>query len=95
MKNYETGAVTCDRCGEYLGNYLNDDYYKLIKLKYCPRCKISADNERKRLWKRERNLKEKQEKKDLKTTNQKLKEENEKLRQQIAELRSRLGEYHE
>lgn len=92
MKDYETGVVTCDRCGEYLGNYLNDDYFKLIKLKYCPRCKISADNERKRLWKRERNAKEKQEKKDLEGMNQKLKEENEELRRQIAKIRSRLGD---
>lgn len=39
MLNRETGEVTCDYCGEPLGNYLTGDFYKLIRLKYCPICK--------------------------------------------------------
>lgn len=39
MLNEQTGKVTCDICGKYLGNYLTGDYFKLIRLKYCPGCK--------------------------------------------------------
>lgn len=86
------GDVNCNRCGQYLGNYMNDDYFKLIKLKYCPQCKEAADVERKRLWQREHRINQKKETENLKKYSQELQIENEKLRQQIAELRSRLGE---
>ena len=39
MVNEITGEVTCEVCGKALGNYLNDDYYKLIATKYCPACR--------------------------------------------------------
>lgn len=44
MLNRETGEVTCDYCGEPLGNYLTGDFYKLIRLKYCPTCKQKKKN---------------------------------------------------
>lgn len=44
------GDVKCKICGRYLGNYLNDDYYKLIRMKYCPDCRAEVRREYKRVW---------------------------------------------
>ena len=38
MLNTVTGEVRCDICGTELGNYLENDFYKLIRTKYCPQC---------------------------------------------------------
>lgn len=39
MLNEHSGEVYCDVCGAEIGNYLNDNYYQLIRQKYCPECK--------------------------------------------------------
>lgn len=38
MLNTITGEVRCDICGMELGNYLENDFYRLIRIKYCPQC---------------------------------------------------------
>ena len=50
MRDSDTGNVTCQMCGAYLGNYLTGDYYSLIRLKFCPACKALADRQRKAFW---------------------------------------------
>lgn len=39
MLDTETGNVYCDYCGDKIGNYLTDDYFRLIRQKYCKDCK--------------------------------------------------------
>lgn len=45
---YTTGIVRCEVCGEILGNYQTDDYYRLIRLKYCDNCRAEVNREMKR-----------------------------------------------
>ncbi len=80
MIDYNSGIVICDRCGEYLGNYLNDDYFKLIRQKYCPECAAAVDRDQHRLARRARRSKERELKKQLKEQNEALKKENERLK---------------
>lgn len=47
-KDYESGVVRCIKCGEILGNYKTDDYFKLIRLKYCPSCNADVIRETQR-----------------------------------------------
>ncbi len=58
MLNEHTGEVTCEVCGKTLGNYLNEDFYKLITTKYCPSCReLIRKNqlrEYQRAWRRRR-----------------------------------------
>lgn len=44
-KDYSSGVVRCIKCGEILGNYKTDDYFKLIRIKYCPNCKAEVNRE--------------------------------------------------
>lgn len=85
MIDYQTGRVTCDRCGEYLGNYLNDDYFKLIRQKYCPLCRTAADREQHRLAKRARAHHDRERKKLQAEQLELLKKENEILRRKVKE----------
>ena len=39
MLDTETGNVYCDYCGDEIGNYLTDDFFRLIRQKYCKDCK--------------------------------------------------------
>lgn len=55
-KNYQTGIVCCTKCGAYIGNYLTGDYYKLIRTKYCPTCKVEVRREQKRDAERNRRV---------------------------------------
>ena len=52
MKNenridYETGIVKCV-CGEVLGNYFTGDFYSLISKKYCDKCRVPINKEKRR-----------------------------------------------
>ena len=38
MVNTVTGEVRCEVCGKLLGNYLAEDFFRLIRTKYCPEC---------------------------------------------------------
>ncbi len=84
--DYESGKVTCARCGAYLGNYNTDDYFKLIAMKYCPVCREIVNRENKRRWKREKAKKTRQEREKLKSDYEKICRENEILRTKILEL---------
>lgn len=93
MYNPSTGDVTCSRCGTYIGNINGDDnFFALIKIKWCPMCKISARKESLRIAQSAYRKRKKENQKLTKKRDELLEKENEKLRQQIAELRSRLGE---
>jgi len=87
VRDQETGIVTCDFCGAYLGNYLTGDYYKLIKMRYCPACKAQADRRRKAFWAREKRKADRREKVEMKSRLERLEAENEALRRQIIEER--------
>ena len=39
MLDTETGNVYCDYCGDKIGNYLTEDFFRLIRQKYCKECK--------------------------------------------------------
>ena len=84
--NFETGEVKCQRCGEYLGNYLTDDYYRLITTKYCPVCREIVNRENKRRWKQEKSRKAREEREKMKSDYEKVCVENEILREKIKKL---------
>lgn len=92
------GDVYCNECGKYLGNYMIDDFYKFIRLKYCPVCRQKVDRIRKKKWIESRRKKERAKKKrqkeleetyvsELETKVQLTQTENELLKKRIAELR--------
>lgn len=87
MRDQETGIVTCDFCGAYLGNYLTGDYYKLIKMKYCQACKAQADRQRKAFWAKEKRKADRREKAEMKSRLERLEAENDILRRKIIEGR--------
>lgn len=80
MRDTTTGIVTCRRCGAVLGNYLSGDYYKLIRLSYCPDCKVAVRREQKRFWAADRRHSERELNKNIKEQNELLKQENAALR---------------
>ena len=80
MRDANTGIVTCRRCGAVLGNYLSGDYYKLIRLSYCPDCKVAVRREQKRFWAADRRHSERELNKSIKEQNELLKQENAALR---------------
>lgn len=47
--DYDTGNVTCNVCGALIGNYLLNDFHKLIRTKYCKDCKKSVIREQWRI----------------------------------------------
>ena len=87
MRDPETGNVTCDFCGAYLGNYLTGDYYRLIKMRFCPACKVQADRQRKAFWAKEKRRADRREKAEMKSQLERLQAENDALRRQIIEER--------
>ena len=87
-RNYKTGEVTCDKCGVYIGNYLTDDYYRLIKVKYCPKCKTEVRKENQRIYKHDRRFYQKQAHKELKKQIKLLTEQNSLLVKQIIDLKN-------
>lgn len=83
----ETGLKHCEICGEYLGDYMTGDYYKLIRLKYCPECKVMIRRQQKSAWERQKRKQERLKRQAEKTQLELLKEENELLRQRVQQLR--------
>lgn len=83
MRDANTGIVTCRRCGAVLGNYLTGDYYKLIRLMYCPDCKVSVLREQKRFWAADKRKADRELNKSVKEQNRLLKAENEMLRKRL------------
>lgn len=81
------GERYCQKCGKYLGNYMIDNYYKLLRQKYCPTCaaEVKSDQTAESLRKIRRQKREELEL--MREQNQLLKQENELLRKRIAELR--------
>ena len=90
MRDSDTGNVTCQMCGAYLGNYLTGDYYSLIRMKYCPACKALADRQRKAFWAREKRKADRREKAEMKSQLEALRAENDALRKQIIEERCKV-----
>lgn len=95
------GDVYCYECGKYLGNYMIDDFYKFIRLKYCPVCRQKVDKSRKKKWiasrRKEERAKKKRQKEleeayvsELETKVQLTQTENDLLRKRIAELRNEM-----
>lgn len=81
MIDYNSGLVCCDRCGVILGNYLNDDYFRLIRLKYCPACKSQVVRDQHRTAKQARAAATRRRRKLIEEQNELLKMENLKLRE--------------
>jgi len=80
MRDTNTGTVTCARCETVLGNYMTGDYYKLIRIKYCPACKTQVRREYKRFWDSQHRQANKELNKEMREQIRLLKEENERLR---------------
>lgn len=58
------GDKYCAKCGKYMGNYMLDDYYSLIRKRYCsPECekamKFELNAERIRAWRKKRKARRK------------------------------------
>lgn len=68
MVDVTSGDVYCDVCTHKIGNYLNDDYYKLIATKYCPVCRELIRGNQLREAQRARRRRQKQNKKEMKQT---------------------------
>ena len=81
------GDVVCDCCGEYLGNIYTDDYFSLLRKKYCDKCGEMMLRQMWRTASAKRRRKQKLERKLLKEQNELIKEENELLRRQLIQLR--------
>ena len=64
MLNEHNGDVYCDICGEKIGNYLTDNFYQLIRQKYCPECKKLIYTTQHREAERARRRRRKQERKE-------------------------------
>lgn len=84
------GDVICEGCRTILGNINGDyNYFRMIRLKYCPECKLDADRQRKAEWARERRRVERQKKKLESEKLKLLEQENELLRKRIMELKEK------
>lgn len=79
-------VVKCQICGIVLGDYMSDNYFKLIRMKYCPQCKVLVDRQRKREWERKRRREKREEQKERETQLDLLKRENKLLRDSIKRL---------
>lgn len=78
--NYDTGVIRCAKCHNVIGNYLEDeDYYKMIRVKYCNFCKEKVLREQKREAQKRYRERVKENKSELKKQNDLLKIENEAL----------------
>jgi uncharacterized Zn finger protein (UPF0148 family) len=92
--NEHTGEVYCDVCKAYLGNYLDDNFYQLIRQKYCPSCKKLIYSGQHREAERARRRRRKAERKQQAETisefermTQLLVEQNKLLQEQIEKLK--------
>lgn len=77
------GDKYCVICGEYLGNYLTGNYYKLIRQTHCAACaawKKSANNA---FYQKEWRNRQKQQRRQQDKLIQALIEENKQLRQEL------------
>lgn len=81
------GDVVCDVCGDYLGNIYNDDFFSLIRKKYCPKHQADARRFTNSEAQRARRKRLREERKLIKDQNELLKEENEILRRTLIEYR--------
>jgi len=79
----------CERCGEYLGDYMTDDFFKYLPMKYCPVCKTEIVREQKRKCERERRKKKRLERQAEKTRLELLQEENTLQKERIELLETR------
>lgn len=80
MRDTNTGIVTCARCGAVLGNYMTGDYFKLIRMKYCPDCNVQVRKEYQRFWHSQQRQANRELNKEMREQIRLLKEENERLR---------------
>lgn len=88
MYNRNTGNITCDRCGELIGNINGDgNFFALIRQKWCPVCKATVTAEEHCQAQRAYRKRKKREKQLEKTKIKLLEEENELLRKAINKLR--------
>ena len=79
-------VIKCQICGAVLGDYMTGDYFRLIRMKYCPECKIMIDRQRKREYERKRRKEKKEEQTEKETQLDLLKRENKLLRDSIKRL---------
>lgn len=52
--NYETGEVVCMICKRRIGNYKMENFYSLIRKKYCKECAKKVRNAKKREYSKDR-----------------------------------------
>lgn len=80
------GDKYCQRCGQFIGNYMIDNYYSLIRKKYCDDCRY-------KVYQEQDTFRHKEKRKLIRKTNREfyrqfelLKKENELLRKRIQEM---------
>lgn len=84
------GDKFCMWCGEYLGNYMTGDYYKLIRQKYCAECAKESARVHRRKSKKDNAYGRKLLIEELIKKTVLLQEENRLLREQISEMRNKI-----
>lgn len=79
------GDKFCAICGDYIGNYMTgtDNYFRMIRLKYCPKCKPMILNQQKNFSRHNRRV-------TYKRQNELLLAQNTLMTQQIALLREEI-----
>lgn len=78
------GDKFCAICGDYIGNYMTgtDNYFRMIRLKYCPKCKPMILNQQKSFSHHNRKVTYKMQNHELLAQNTLLKQQNELLREE-------------
>ena len=82
------GDRVCTVCGAFIGNYLGGDYYRLIRTKYCDRCRELAVRTQKTKWQHDDRVNCRKKVKELQEQVDKLRKENEMLRGLLREKRN-------
>jgi hypothetical protein len=83
------GDRYCQICGKFLGNYMLDDFYSLIRKKYCDECRPNAYADFEKIKHRRYRQRHQEIKRLQKDQIAILKAENEALREKLSELQSK------
>ena len=82
------GDRVCTVCGAFIGNYLDGDYYRLIRAKYCDKCKEFIRQSQKTTWQHNDRVSCRQQVRELQEQLDELRKENEMLRGLLRDKRN-------
>lgn len=92
-----SGDKYCKVCGKYLGNYMtgSGNYFRLIRLKYCDKCRQKVVNYQKNRSYHERKITYKQQNAELLHQTILLTEQNRLLREENRILKAEVDSYYD